>query len=100
MKTIKRTEEVAFHAVSFKDAIVLLPLMDALVHMVNHNRVATFYENLPKEDKERYHRMWQQSGLEVSYESMESILKVLLDLGFESKIDLKDASINDLKARQ
>ena len=100
MKTIKRQEEIAFNAISFKDAIVLLPLMDALTKSVNHNRVADFYDNLPKEEKDKYHRVWQQSGLEVSYEYMEAILKILQSLGFESQIDLKEAGFDDLKARQ
>ena len=99
MKTIKSQEEIAFNAISFKDALILLPLMNELVKMVNSNRVADFYDNLPKEEKDKYHRMWQQGGVNVPAESMEGILKVLLDLGFESQIDLKDASINDLKAR-
>lgn len=99
MKIVKQQEEIRFCAINLKEAIILLPLMDELVKMVNSNRVANFYDNLPKEEKDKYHRMWQQGGVNIPAEAMEGILKVLLDLGFESQIDLKDASINDLKAR-
>lgn len=100
MKTIKRQEEISFHAVSFKDAIVLLPLMDALTKSVNYNRVADFYDNLPKEEKDKYHRVWHQSGLDIPAESMEAILKILQTLGFESQVDLKEAGVNDLRATE
>ena len=99
MKTIKRQEEIAFNAISFKDAIVLLPFMDALTKAVNYNRVATFYDNLPQEEKNKYHRVWHKHDLEIPAESMEAILKILQTLGFESQIDLKNASTDDLKAR-
>ena len=99
MKTIKKTEEISFNAISFKDAIILLPLMDQLTKVVNCNRVATFYNNLPKDDKEKYLRVWHKHDLEIPAESMEAILKILQTLGFESQIDLKDASLDDLNAR-
>jgi hypothetical protein len=100
MKTIKQQEEIAFHAPNFKDAIVLLPLMDALTKSVNYNRVADFYDNLPKEEKDKYRKVWHQGGLDIPAESMEAILKILQTLGFESQIDLKEAGVNDLRTTE
>lgn len=100
MKTIKRQEEVTFSAINFKEAIILLPFMDVLTKAVNHNRVADFYDGLPKEEKEKYQRVWHKYDLEIPAESMEPILKILQTLGFESQIDLKEAGFNDLRATE
>lgn len=96
MKTIKRQEEIAFNAISFKDAIVMLPLMDELVRVVNTNKIAKLYNNLPKEEREKYNRVWNATNIVLSADETERILKVLTDLGFESQNDLKDASLEDL----
>jgi hypothetical protein len=97
MKTIKRQEEIAFNAISFKEAIVLLPLMDALTQAANHNRVAEFYNSLNSEEKKQYRRVWHRGNLDIQPEAVEKILKVLTDLGFESQIDLKEVSVADLE---
>jgi hypothetical protein len=97
MKTIKQQEEIAFNAISFKDAIVLLPLMDELVKIVNNNRLFQVYANLPKEEREKYQRVWQNNNVHLPDDSVERILNLLNNLGFESQIDLKDCTINDLK---
>lgn len=99
MKTIKRQEEIAFNAISFKDAIVMLPLMDTIIHEINHSRVANFYDNLPKEEKEKYRHIWRNSKLDITNESLEKILKILNDLGFESQYELKTPSVADLELR-
>lgn len=96
MKTIKRQEEIAFNALTFKDAIIMLPLIDALTKAVNYNRVVNFYNTLPKEEKDKYRRMWHQSNLEIPAESMEEILQLLTNLGFESQINLKEPDHKDL----
>lgn len=97
MKIFKQQEEVRFFSLNFKEAIVLLPLMDALTLATNHNRVAEFYNNLPKEEKNKYRRVWQRGNLDIQPEAVEKILKVLTDLGFESQIDLKEVSVADLE---
>lgn len=99
MKTIFQSQDIAFHTLNFKDAVVLLPLMDELVKLVNKNRVADFYNNLPNDEKEKYNRVWRSSEINLSAESAEKILNILNDLGFESQIDLKDASLEDLARR-
>lgn len=97
MKTIKQSQEIAFNAISFKDAIVLLPIMDALVNMVNQNRVASLWQNLPKEDKEKYRKAYSSNNLYIQENQAEKILKILSDLGFESAFDLKEATLDDLE---
>ena len=99
MKTIFQSQDIAFHTLNFKDAVVLLPLMDELVKLVNKNRIADFYNNLPNEEKEKYNRIWRSTEINLSAESAEKILHILNDLGFESQIDLKDANLEDLTRR-
>lgn len=99
MKTIKQSQEISFNAIGFKDAIILLPLMDALTKMVNHNRVVTLYRSLPSENKEQYKRVYSENNFYIPEEQMEKILKVLTDLGFESMFDLKEASLDDLELK-
>lgn len=99
MKTIFQSQDIAFHTLNFKDAVVLLPLMDELVKVVNKNRLADFYNNLPAEEREKYNKVWKSTEINISAESAEKILKVLNDLGFESQNELKDANLEDLARR-
>lgn len=96
MKVIKQAEEIRFCAISLKEAVILLPIMDALVNMINKNRLAALWRSLPNEDKERYRKAYSENNIYISEEQTEKIFKVLHDLGFESMFDLKEASINDL----
>ena len=96
MKTIFQSQDIAFHALNFQDAVILLPLMDELVEIVNKNRIANLYNNLPNEEREKYNRVWKATEIRLSADESEKILKVLTDLGFESQNDLKDASLEDL----
>jgi hypothetical protein len=99
MKTIFQSQDIAFHTLNFKDAVVLLPLMDELVKVVNKNRLADFYNNLPAEEREKYNKVWKSTEINLSADSVEKILKVLNDLGFESQNELKDANLEDLARR-
>lgn len=96
MRTIFQSQDIAFHTLNFKDAVVLLPIMDELTKMVNADRLATLYESLPEEERNNYQRVWRKNDLHISAESAEKILKVLTDLGFEAQIDLKAVNIEDL----
>ena len=99
MKTIKQSQEISFNAISFKDAIVLLPLMDALVNIVNQNRVASLWQSLPKDDKEKYRRAYTANNIYIPENQVEKMLQILSDLGFESALDLKEATLNDLELK-
>ena len=99
MKTIKQNQEIAFNAISFKDAIVLLPIMDALVNMVNRNRVASLWQSLSKEDKEKYRKAYSENNIYLQEYQTEKILQILTDLGFESSFDLKEATLEDLELK-
>lgn len=96
MKTIFQSQDIAFHAPNFKDAVILLPLMDELVEIVNKNRIANLYSSLPNEEREKYNRVWKATEIHLPADSTEKILKVLTDLGFESQNDLKKVSLEDL----
>lgn len=97
MKTIKQSQEISFNAISFKDAIVLLPIMDALVQIVNQNRAASLWQSLSKEDKEKYRKVFSTNNIYIQENQAEKILQILSDLGFESALDLKEATLNDLE---
>ena len=96
MKTIKQTEEIAFNAITFKDAIVMLPLMDALAAMIDNNRKAKLYESLSKEEQEKYKKVWATWQLQIPIESAERIYNLLNSLGFESQECLRDVELKDL----
>jgi hypothetical protein len=99
MKTIKKQEEIAFNAISFKDAIILLPLMDEIVKAINQNRIVDFYNNLPKEEREKYRHFWRTNKFDIMNESLEQILHLLQNLGFESQYELKTPSTEDLELK-
>jgi hypothetical protein len=99
MKTIKKQEESNFNAISFKDAIILLPLMNQLTKVVNCNRVANLYNNLAKEEQEKYQRVWHTCRVDIPADAAEEILEILHNLGFESQIDLHDANMGDLELK-
>jgi predicted ArsR family transcriptional regulator len=99
MKTIRKQEEIAFNALTFKDAVVLLPLMNALAELVNHNRVAKFHANLPQEEREKYRRVWERGDMHIQEQAIESIYKLLSDLGFESQVDVREPKMEDLEPK-
>jgi hypothetical protein len=99
MKTIKQSQEISFNAIGFKDAIVLLPIMDALVNIVNQNRVASLWQSLPKDDKEKYRKAYTSNNIYIPENQAEKMLQILSDLGFESALDLKEATLNDLELK-
>lgn len=96
MKTVFQSQDIPFHSLNFKDAVIILPLMDELTKVINHNRKAEVYENLSAEEREKYNRVWRKNDLSISPDSMEKILNLLASLGFESQIDLKVATVEDL----
>ena len=99
MQTIYQSQDVAFNAISLKDAMILLPVMDALANMINKNRLAALWRSLSIEEKERYKKAYSENNIYISEEQTEKIFKVLHDLGFESMFDLKEASLNDLELK-
>lgn len=99
MKTIRKQEEIAFNAISFKDAIVALPLMDALANAVNYNKQVALYRSLPREEQEQYHSLWLKGNIEIPAENIEKIYSLLTQLGFESQVDIKEPTMADLKKK-
>lgn len=99
MKTIRKQEEIAFNALTFKDAVVLLPLMNALAELVNHNRLAKLRANLPQEEREKYRSVWERGDLHIPENIAENTYKLLSDLGFESQVELKEPTIADLELK-
>ena len=99
MQTIYQEQKIAFNAITLKDAITLLPLMDALSTMIDTNRKAKLYESLPKEEQEKYKRVWATSHIHITAEEAERVYHLLNSLGFESQECLWDADIEDLELK-
>lgn len=97
MKTIKQSQEVAFNAISFRDAIVLLSIMDELTRLVNYNRAVDVYKSLPQEEQAKYRKIWKRSDIHVPHEQAEQVLELLRNLGFESQVELKEPTTADLE---
>lgn len=97
MKTIKRNEEIAFNALTFKDAVILLPLMNALVDCINKNKLSQFWDNLSKEEKDQCRRVWGNCDIHLTAETIEQVYTLLHQLGFEAQIDIKEPTLEDLK---
>lgn len=99
MKTIKQQQEINFNAITFKDAIIMLPLMNELVNAINQNHVANFYNNLPEDEKTKYRHVWRKTDIRLSEQEMETIFNLLNELGFESSNEFKEPIINDLEKK-
>lgn len=99
MRVIKQAEEIRFCAINLKEAVTLLPIMDALANMINKNRLAALWRSLPNEERERYKKAYSENNIYISEEQTEKIFKVLHDLGFESMFDIKEASLDDLELK-
>lgn len=82
MKTILQNTEIAYNAVTVKDAIQLLPLMDWLKNQAIKEVTLAAYEALPKEQKANY--KWTPSP-EIKSASAQYAL--LISLGFCSSTD-------------
>lgn len=100
MKTIKQQQEINFNAITFKDAIIMLPLMNELTNAINQNRVANFYNNLPEDEKTKYHQVWRKTDIRLSAQETEAIFNLLNELGFESSDELKEPSIQNLELKK
>lgn len=82
MKTVLQQTEVAYNAVTVKDAIQMLPLMDWLKKQAIKEATLAAYEALPKEQKANY--KWAPSP-EIKNASVQYAL--LVSLGFCSSTD-------------
>lgn len=99
MKTIKQQETIAFNAISFKDAVILLPLMNALVDCINQNKLAQLWNGLTDEGKNQYRRVWGNCDMHLTAEAIEQAYTLLHQLGFEAQTDIKEPTLDDLKKK-
>lgn len=79
MKTINQTVEATFVAPTIQEVIIMLPLMDGLIKVINTNRAYDKYKDLSKEEQEKYNRVWPSSDFDYKEEAM---YKVLVQCGF------------------
>lgn len=99
MKTIKQTEQISFHAVTLKSALIMLPLMDELVQTINRNRLVDFYKKLPIEVQDKYQKVWTKGHIDLEPKTWEQILALLSEIGFESQLNLTDPSVELLEPK-
>lgn len=99
MKTIKKQEEISFNCIDFKDAVVVLPLMNELVKAINNLKLFKLYNSLPKEEREKYRSLWKNTDICLTDESVENIFTILTKLGFESQFDIKEPTLDDLELK-
>lgn len=99
MKTIRKQEEIAFHAITLKDALTLVPLMDELVHVANHNSKVDLFQSLPQEEQNTYQRVWRKDTINIPAHCVNNILQVLMELGFESVLNRHEATLDDLEKK-
>ena len=100
MKTIKQQQEINFNAITLKDAIVMLPFMNELVKSINQNRMVNFYENLPEDEKSKYRHVWRKTDIHLSEQEVETIFKLLSEIGFEPSVEFKEPNIDCLEERK
>lgn len=82
MKTILQSTDIPYNAVSVKDAIQLLPLMDWLKTQAIKEATLIEYNSLPKEEKAYY--KWAPSP---DIKNANAIYALLVSLGFCSSTD-------------
>lgn len=78
MKTIQQQTTVDFNAIDFKDALAMVPFMDALVHDIN----VINYNKLLGENRKEY--KWVSRRLPMKDYEVKQIYEVLTNLGFVS----------------
>jgi len=78
MKTIQQQTTTNFNAIDFKDALSMVPFMDALVHDIN----VINYNNLLEDDRKDF--KWVSKRLPMKDYEVKQIYTVLTNLGFVS----------------
>lgn len=99
MKTIRQQAEITFSCIDFKDAVILLPLMDELVRVINSAKIGDLYNSLSSEEKGKYRHYWKASDVHLQDGCAERIYGILKGLGFESQIDIKEPTLDDLELK-
>lgn len=78
MKTIQQQTTTNFNAIDFKDALSMVPFMDALVHDIN----VINYNSLLGDDRKDF--KWVSKRLPMKDYEVKQIYTVLTNLGFVS----------------
>ena len=84
MKSIEQNVGVVFSAIEIQDAIIMAPLMDELIRVLNVIRRYNKYTSLSKEEREMYERPdgYTSSFSTFSYGSINNIYKTLTAHGY------------------
>lgn len=82
MKTVNQNVEIAFKAIDFSDALIMLPVMDKIVEDINNYQKAI--DNNNQNDKEN---LWLVEEAEKKLPTLIKRYNLLSRLGFVSQID-------------
>ena len=84
MKSIEQNVAVAFSAIEIQDAVIMAPLMDELINVLNITRRYNKYMSLSKEEQEMYEYPddYTSSFSGLSYSSINNIYKTLTAHGY------------------
>lgn len=84
MKSIEQNVGVVFSAIEIQDAIIIAPLMDELIDVLNVNRRYNKYISLNQKERDMYKRpdRYTSSFSSFSYNSISNIYKTLTAHGY------------------
>lgn len=84
MKSIEQNVSVVFSAIEIRDAVIMAPLMDELIDVLNVIRRYTKYMSLSKEEQQMYKRPdgYTSSFSSFSYGNINNIYKTLTAHGY------------------
>lgn len=84
MKSIEQNVGIVFSAIEIQDAIILAPLMDELIAVLNAIRRYNKYQSLNEKEKAMYERLdcYTTSFSSFSYNNIYNIYKTLTAHGY------------------
>lgn len=84
MKSIEQNVSVVFNAIEIQDAIIVAPLIDELIVVLNIVRRYNKYQSLNNEEKAKYKLpdCYTKSFSDFSYNSIYNIYKTLTSHGY------------------
>jgi hypothetical protein len=84
MKSIEQNVGVVFSAIEIQDAIIIAPLMDELINVLNIIRRYNKYMSLNQKEREMYKRPdgYTESFGSLNYTSINNIYKTLTAHGY------------------
>lgn len=90
MLQLKQQTQTTFITADIKDAVKFSAMMHNLVDVINHNRAVRKYKSLPKEEREKYKYIYDESFDVYGMELIEDLYEFLTACGLVSLNELKE----------